>query len=213
MKNGVKFGDKHSVDDWQLLLVSKNIESPEIKKIEVDVPGGDGVKDLTDIFGIKYYNRELLFDFDIFDDYTSWWELHRKISNYLHGKKLKIILDADKDYYYYGRCKISSFSNNKSVAHISISCDCEPYKYKHEKTIVSYDVVENKTYVFNNLFKEVIPKITLTDALNFEYEGVLYSYGAGTHENLNISLKEGINEFKIISGSGTLTLSYQEASL
>ncbi len=213
MANGVKFGDKHSINDWNLLLVSKNIESPKIKKIEVEIPGSDSVKDLTDVFGIKYYNRDLIFDFDIFSDYSNWWELHKDISNYLHGKKLKITLDQDNQYYYYGRCEISSFSNTKNVAHISILCNCEPYKFKLAETVKTYDVIEGEVCIFSNLFKEVVPTISIENDIIFKFEDVQYSLSAGTHKNLNISLKEGNNTFEIISGSGNLTLTYQEASL
>lgn len=213
MKNGIKFGDKHSIDDWDLLLVSKNIESPKIKKIEVDIPGSDGVKDLTEVFGIKYYNRDLIFDFDIFSNPSEWWNLHKEISNYLHGKKLKIIIDQDKDFYYYGRCEIASFSNNKSVAHMSILCNCEPYKYKIAETTKTYEITEGETYSFENLYKEVVPTISTENDIVFVYENNQYSLSAGTHKNLNISLKEGSNTFKIITGSGNFTLTYQEASL
>lgn len=213
MKNGIKFGDKHSIDDWDLLLTSKNIESPKIKKIEVEIPGSDGVKDLTEVFGIKYYNRDLLFDFDIFSSPNNWWELHRDISNYLHGKKLKIILDKDNQFYYYGRCEIASFTNNKSVAHISILCNCEPYKYKILETNKTFEILEGETYNFENLFKEVVPTISVENDIVFVFENNQYSLSAGTRKNLNISLKEGNNYFKIINGSGKLTLTYQEASL
>lgn len=213
MKNGVKFGNKHSIDDWDLLLTSKNIESPKTKKIEVEIPGSDGIKDLTEVFGIKYYNRDLLFDFDIFSNPNNWWNLYREISNYLHGKKLKIILDQDNLFYYYGRCEITSFTNNKSVAHISILCNCEPYKYKITQTSKTYEITEGETYLFENLFKEVVPTISAENDIVFKYENNQYSFSAGTHKNLNISLKEGNNVFEIISGSGELTLIYQEASL
>lgn len=213
MKNGVKFGDKHSIDDWDLLLVSKNIESPEPKTLEVEIPGADGIKDLSEFFGLKYYNRNLTFDFDIFASNTDWWELHSKISNYLHGKKLKIILDVDSDYYYYGRCKITEFSNTHNVAHITINCDCDPYKYKIQETKDVKYIEPNKICTFYNVGREVIPIIETDCNFSFEYEGIQYSFIPGKHKNLNISLKAGINDIKIISGVGKISFSYQEASL
>lgn len=213
MKNGVKFGSKHSIDDWDLLMVSKDIESPEPKIITVEVPGADGTKDLSEIFGIKYYNRTLTFEFDIFAPQKKWWTLHQEISSYLHGKKHKIILDADSDFYYFGRCKILSFTNTYNVAHLIISCDCDPYKYKLEKTIDSRAIIANKTYSFFNLCREVVPEITVTSDTNFIFNGVSYSINAGTHKNLNIVFKQGYNNIKIISGSGNFIVAYQEATL
>ena len=48
-------------------MTSKSIGNPEPKIITVEIPGSDGVKDLTETFGsVKYKNRTLTFDFDIF---------------------------------------------------------------------------------------------------------------------------------------------------
>ena len=135
MKNGVKFGDKHSIDDWDLLMTNKSIPDAEPKTKEVDIEGANGKLDLTEWTGeVLFNNRTLTFTFDIFDSPSNWWPLKRKISNYLHGKKLKIVLDQDEDYYYYGRCKVTDFSNETTVAHITIECDCDPFIYKIEVT-------------------------------------------------------------------------------
>ena len=58
-----------------------------------------------------------------------------------------------------------------------------------------------------------MPTISTENDIVFVYENNQYSLSAGTHKNLNISLKEGSNTFKIITGSGNFTLTYQEASL
>ena len=94
MKNGVKFGDKHSIDDWDLLMTYKEIEAPKPKIIEIEIPGSDGVKDLSEAFGeIKYDNRNIITTFDLFQNYTEWNELRQEIATHLHGKKQKIIFN------------------------------------------------------------------------------------------------------------------------
>lgn len=212
--NGVKFDDKHSLDDFKLIMTSKIINEPEMKIIKVEIPGSDGSKDLSDVFGgIKYENRLITINFDLLIDIKDWSITRRSIVNFLHGKIRKIIFDIDPNFYYKGRCKVTSFYNEKTIYKITIECDCEPYKYKLDKTSVEYEVQENNSYQFYNLFKEVIPEIILTAPLTFEYEGTEYSLSEGVHKVLNISLKEGINIFNIISGTGTMKLIYQEASL
>ena len=133
--------------------------------------------------------------------------------NFLHGKIRKIFFDIDPDFYYKGRCKVVNFYNEKTIFKITIECDCEPYKYTHDKTSIEYEVEENNAYQFPNLFKEVIPEITLTSSITFEFEGIEYSLSEGVHKVLSISLKEGVNTFNIISGTGIMKLNYQEASL
>lgn len=212
--NGVKFDDKHSIIDWDLLMVSKSIPLPEPKTISVDIPGRDGKIDLSNAFGeIKYENRTLTFDFDIFSNPSDWWELREKIAQTLYDKKIKIILDQDSNYYYLGRCKITSFTTTFTVAHISIECDCEPFKYKLTETSISNPLVVGETYTFSNLDKSVIPIFELSDEATVEFEGNSYSLSAGTHKVLDIIFKRGNNYIKIISGTGTMKLTYQEATL
>lgn len=55
---GVSFGDFHSYRDFSLILSQKTIGTPSPKTEAIDIPGGDGVLDLTEFFGeVKYNNR------------------------------------------------------------------------------------------------------------------------------------------------------------
>ena len=211
MNNGVKFGDKHSIDDWDLLMVNKSIGDAEPKFIDVDIPGANSKLDLSEWTGdILYNNRTLVFDFDIYDSPSNWWLLKRQITNYLHGKKLKIILDQDKGYYYYGRCKVSNFSNETTVAHISIECDCEPFKYKNE--ITTKTITGTGTLNLSNARKPVMPTITSTGSMQFTFENKTFTVN-GTLQSPDIILKEGDNILEVITGTGTLTATYREAEL
>lgn len=211
MNNGVKFGDKHSIDDWDLLLVSKSIPDPEPKIIDVDIAGSNGKLDLSEWTGeVLFNNRILTFNFDIYDSPSNWWTLKRQISNYLHGKKLKIILDKDNQYYYLGRCKVTDFSNETTVAHITIECDCEPFIYKKDVTIKK--ITGTGTLILSNARKRVMPVITSTESTEFTFEGKSFVVN-GTLQSPDIILKEGNNILEVTSGAGTLTVTYQEGEL
>lgn len=211
MNNGVKFGDKHSIDDWDLLMVSKTIEDAEPKIIDVDIAGLSGKLDLSEWTGeVLYNNRSLTFNFDIYDSPSNWWTLKRKITNYLHGKRMKIILDQDNGYYYYGRCKVTDFSNETTVAHITIECDCEPFVYKNE--ITTKTITGTGTLILPNAKKRVMPVITSTESMQFNFENKTFVVN-GTLQSPDIILKEGDNTLEVISGAGTLTVTYREAEL
>lgn len=211
MKNGVKFGDKHSMDDWDLLMTSKNIEDAEPKIIEVEIPGSNGKLDLSEWTGeILYNNRTLTFNFDIFDSPSNWWALKQEITKYIHGKKLKIVLDQDNKYYYYGRCKVAAFSNETTVAHLTIECDCEPFKYKNEVTTKS--ITGTGTLILTNSKERVMPVITSTESMQFTFEGKSFVVN-GTLQSPDIILKEGENIIEVTNGTGTLTATYQEGEL
>lgn len=213
--NGVKFGNKHSITDWDLLMTARNIGDAEPCENYISIPGADGEKDLTEAFGeVKYKPRTLSPSFDMFHKPSDWLKLKDKITNYLHGKKMKVTYDTEPDYYFIGRCKVSNFSNDYTVGHITIEVYCsDPFKYKLNPTVVTNEVAEGNTYTYTNDRKTVVPKLTLSAAMQLEFNGNTYSFNAGTHTNLSIEFVEGENEIKVVSGSGTLTVEYQEARL
>ena len=87
MNNGVTFGSKNTITDWDLLMISKNIGEAEAITNYVEIPGRDGTLDLTEALGeVKYKNRALTFDFDLFNP-TSFWTIQREIINYINGTK------------------------------------------------------------------------------------------------------------------------------
>lgn len=132
---GVTFGDYHSYNDLRLLLTSKEIGSPTVKTKKIDIEGADGALDFTDFFGeAKYENVTHKFQFSTLVAPSEFLTLFSEIKNKLHGKKSRIILDDDPSFFYTGRCFVSKFTNEKNVGIVSIECDCEPWKYKANKT-------------------------------------------------------------------------------
>lgn len=214
MNNGVTFGEKHTVKDWDLLMTSKSIGEAEPKTNYLEIAGRDGAIDLTEALGeIKYNDRTISFEFDMFQKSSDWWELKKDIANYINGKKLKVILDQDPNYYYYARLQVDEFSNDKNVGHISISGIAEPYKYKQSITEVENTVSAGNSYTYINGRKSVVPTLTLSDAMTITFNGTSYSVGAGTNKILGIKFTEGTNTIGVTTGSGTLTVSYQEGDL
>lgn len=104
----------------------------------VDIPGGDGVLDLTEFFGeVKYNNRTLSFEFSSQVPPEQFMAQFTKVQNALHGKKMRIVLTEDPGWYYIGRISVSEWKADRNIGKLTIDCDCEPYKYKLEKTTVS----------------------------------------------------------------------------
>lgn len=213
--NGVKFDDKHSITDWDLLMTNKTIEEPEPITNYVEVPYMDGALDLTDCFGtVRYSNRNITIDFDLFQQPIEWFKLKTRIGNYLHGLKKKIIFDIDPEFYYLGRCRISSFTNDGVIAHITIECNCDPYKYKLQKTIKNYDVKigsSSKKIAVYNLKRCVVPKIIVDRDTNIKFNNKTFFLSKGDNQILDIQLAEGENIFEILS-TAKITFEYQEAT-
>ena len=58
MVYGITFGEKHSFNDWRLLLSERpNISPPEVKTDYIDIPGGDGSLDFKRIRRVERHRR------------------------------------------------------------------------------------------------------------------------------------------------------------
>lgn len=207
---GIQFGNKHTYDDWDLVLTNKVLGLPTPKTSSVDIEGADGSIDTSEVLAgeIKFSNRQLQFEFTMTTDYEDYNELVTEIANYLHGRKLKIILDEDDDYYYYGRCSINQWTSDKRIGKIVISCDCDPYKYALRPTITTA-TISGTTYV-KVLGKRmtVTPIIEVSNNMEIIVDGVSNNlYASKKNEILDLFIKEGVNTL-VFSGNGEAKISY-----
>ena len=213
--NGILFDTFHSFDNFALILTSKTIGQPLVKTEYVEVLGADGQLDLTEAFGeVKYLNRKLTFVFSIFEDSEQWADAYSNVLNNLHGKKMKIVLDDDPNFYYIGRVNVSDYMSAKKLGTITIEVDAEPYKYKQILTIVTRTVSGTLTVDFYNSRKSVVPKFITNGQVQIVYNnGNSYTIsGSGTHVIPNIIFKQGINTLTF-NGTATVTVQYQEGDL
>ncbi len=207
---GVYFDEFHSYRNFNLILNSVDIGYPEVKTNLVEIQGGDGFLDLTEAFGApKLKNRKLTFNFTL----IGVWEKEKsKIANAIHGKKMKIIMDKDPQYYYYGRCSINDFESNKGISKLVLEADCDPYKYHNAVTVHKESITGEKDFICINDRKTVIPVIDVSSTMEITLNGKTYSLAAGKHKVLNIQFTEGYNRIRC-KGSGYITFTYLEGAL
>ena len=214
--NAVQFGSYHSYDDLQLILSQKTIGTPSPKTETVDIPGGDGVLDLTEFFGeVKYNNRTLTFEFSTIIPPEQFMPLFEIVQNALHGKKMPIILTEDPEWYYIGRLAVSEWKADRNIGKLTIDCDCEPFKYKLDKTMVQVAVTDTETAILTNSRKRAVPevKIVSENGIQIVYNGSnIWDLGSGTYILPELELVEGENPVTV-SGTGTVTFTWQEGSL
>ena len=210
---GVRFGNYHTYDDFNLILSQKTIGTPSPKTETIDIPGGDGVIDLTDFFGeVKYNNRKLSFDFSIMVPQAQFMNLFSEVQNDLHGQKMQIVLDDDPDWYYVGRVTVSEWKADKSIGKLTIDCDCEPYKIKLAETVVTATVNGETTVILNNSNKTVVPTIDITGEISLTFGTNFYTLSAGRYDLPAVRLAKGENTV-LLSGSGTASFRYKERGL
>lgn len=222
MYNNVKFTrlvdskTKETYNDFGLFLSPFELESPEVQTNYADIVGRDGSVDLTEVLGqINYKNRELNLVFTLSNGIKNTAQIYTEIANFLHGQKMKIVLPSFEDYYLIGRCKIGNLDRAKKTEQITITANCEPYRYKKELTEITEEIgTLPYQIIINNLEMPTTPTITTTNNILMNFENADYSWSKGEHLNTSIVLKEGENTFTFKEGSsGTVTFSYQEGTL
>lgn len=214
--DGIQFGDVHSFNDLNLVLTKATIPPAKAKTNYVDVPGADGSLDLSDTHGeVKYSDRDCTFNFSVLpSDDTDFETKKTEISNLLNGKVCKITLDTDEDYYYQGRCSVNEHLQNGNLKKFTITAKVRPYKFKQYVTKMTVNLTEaTKTVVLTNGRKSVAPSIECTnDNTVISFGDATFNLSAGTHKILDIMLVEGENTLTV-SGTGSVTFSYQEGDL
>lgn len=230
--NGVKFGNKHTYNEWNLILTSTDISFPDVKKETLDIPGADGELDFTESLtnDVKYKNRKITFNFVIVHERSKWTTLISEIANYLHGQEFKIILDNDMNFYYIGRAEVNKFKSDKSIGGIVIEADVEPYKYdltssaedwlwdpfNFEDGIINEtkDILVNgeKEIAIYGRRKKVVPKITCDNEITVVFNSNEYKLSSTTQKVLDIQICEGKNTL-LFKGNGTVTIEYRGGSL
>lgn len=137
---GVTLGGYHCETDLGLILTDADIQLPDVRISLVDVPGRDGLLDMSEAVDgtVRYKNRKITLKFATLERVSGqkWNELLSNVSDKIHGQKMKIEFDGD-DYYYEGRCSVDKFSVDGNRQELTISCDCDPYKLEKEERVYS----------------------------------------------------------------------------
>lgn len=215
--NQVYFDDIASFDDWGIYLSSLFIGDAEPKENYIDIPSGDGAIDLTEALTgeVSYGNRELEAIFTLKPPRSEWSELLRNIRSYLNGKKRVIRVKEEVGYYLVGRCK-TKFKKDGVLGILTIAANCEPWKYKENKTINEFSISSSGTLtiILKNSRKRVIPQVTTDNTININFKSNSITVNPGTHRFTNLILLEGDNEMIVTGTQGTnIKIEYQEGAL
>lgn len=140
--NGVYFDNIHSFDDLNLILSAVSIPPAKAKTNFVEIPAADGAVDLTEALGeVKFADRDgvkITFTMNPAGDLSeSAWEAKKtEVSNLLNGKRCKVRLDKDPDYFWQGRCSVDEYNSDRRIRQIVVGAKFAPYKLKKDVTRV-----------------------------------------------------------------------------
>jgi len=217
----------NTLTQWGLVLLDGiKISASEQKKEVLDIPGANGVLDLsTALTGGEpvFNNREISltlmaakrigsgnFDESYFDG------VFREFTGRFHGQICKLIFPFDTSHYFYGRIAVGEKSSAYNIFQISLTMDAEPFRYSTTETTVTKSISTTSSSVsLTNSGQRVIPRFTSTRAATLTFRGTSFSLGANVETAFpGIYLDPGTTSISVrtSSGSGTLTVKYREVT-
>lgn len=119
-------------DDWHLIPSSRLsvVNPPYIAKF-VEIPGMDGALDLsTFLTGTPIFQqRKGSWSFEVDNGHEYWIDIRNKIVEALHGKRLKVRLMDDPEYFYEGTFTVGNWESGADHSKITIEYTLDPFKY------------------------------------------------------------------------------------
>lgn len=208
MMHGAIFGNKRSKEDYGAVMNYARITPPSVKENYVDIAGGDSSIDLTEaVGGVVFDDGKISFKFTLFDV-----EHKEKMKNDLHGKRLKIYLEKEPEFYYEGRISVTSENQTGNIYELCIDARVSPYKMENQITIHDEEVKAAKEIIISNERMPTMPVITIRGNIAISYDGVGFSLKTGIYEIPEITFREGISRLKV-SGNGSIRIEYRKGRL
>lgn len=227
MYHSITIGDKNTWDDWHLIATSRPVVNPPtVKTSYVDLPGGDGVLDLTEVLAGRptYNNRTGSWTFYVMNGFQDWHELYSNIMVYLQGREYDVILEDDPGYRYHGRFQVDRWQSDPTWSKIVISYNLGPYKkdvigygdnwlwdpFNFETGVIrSYVDLEVHGSLEVTVINEMLTSIPtiITDAIGMTvtYDDKTYNLAQGSNTFRDLVLSAGEN-LLIFTGSGRVTI-------
>ncbi|RZT00898.1 hypothetical protein [Cuneatibacter caecimuris] len=205
--NGDRISDR-------MIVERITIQPAQVKKNYINVPGADGRLDLTEALGVRVYDVR---DINItikrkIPKMTRWLELYCELLQAFDGKIVDIVLDADPEFLYRGRVTKVTPEKDGKIRGVTLGITADPYKYKLKRTVKTFEVSGRLETSLPNLFRPVVPEITTDAEMHITFSGQTIAISPGTMQIPEIMLEAGEHSI-ILSGTGTISFSYQEAAL
>lgn len=190
-------------------LVDRTLSNPTTKTNYIEVPDVHGSLDATETLGLFYEDRILTLKFK-YPPLQTWDTDFSKLTNYLHGKKRKIVFSDDPNWYYIGRISIDEFNGPERT--VTGSARVYPYKLAVTETTVTETVSGTSTVTLSNDAMTVVPEVTTTDEVTIAWRTNSVTISAGTYRIAGLELQEGTTTLTL-TGNATVTIKYRKGRL
>ena len=219
-KRKLIIGAYDTATTWPWTLSELALTAPEQQTNYVQVPGRSGALDLSTAAtdGIPVYNdRTLTATLETSEGNREERESAiNEMVNLLDGFRWKIVLPDSPDRYLDGRISVGRNYSDLAHASVTITAVCYPYFLKMAETEVTASLTSANTALTLSCDRRpVVPAITTTAETVLTWGADSYTVSAGTRQLPGIRLTQGTHTLKArtTSGTGEITITYQEGSL
>lgn len=228
----------HTLRDWGLAIGNNNyIGSPEVEKNYIEVPGMDGMLDMTEAVTGRpiFKSREIKINFGGIRERQSWDSVISDIRNKIHGQKIKITFDNTPDYYWLGRAEVIDFDRSRELGTFTLSIPyADPYKYdinssaeewewdpfNFETGVIRYigNTTINGSVTINvpagkMLTAPVFYVTKMTSQLMVSLDGKTYTLNKGRNRFPSLQVCGDEDKDLVFSGVGEVLIDYRGGSL
>lgn len=224
--------DGNHTRDLGLKLLSYYIPLPPVNENIITIPGMSGGIDATEVAtGYPTYGMRTgaKFIFKLYGDWFDFEVVKSQLAEWLHGKKVKVVMDNDPSYYYICRLELDAKKTTRINSTITISGSMDPMKYEITSSdedwlwdsfnfetgvireLSDIEITEDNTKVLvaaGSYPVSPIFKVVESNSLTVTYEGNTYSLPVGEMKIPRIKI--GNKEVTLIfNGKGKLSISYR----
>lgn len=130
-------------DDWRMVASSRpSIALPEFKANNIEIAGTSGFIDISRVLtgSPLYWARSGSIEFIVLNQYNTpdaehWVEVYHKISRFLHGRQVRMVLtDDEPNFYYIGTFTVDQWESGDYNSTITINYELQPYKWARRKS-------------------------------------------------------------------------------
>lgn len=215
MLHGVKINDVDTLAEYGLILLADlSVGEAKPKTELLEIPGGDGALDLSEspLGRPVYQMREISFTLFKAVDAAALEQLRTALSNRWHGREVRLDLPTDTEHHFQGRIRFGDHSGY-NTGKIPVSMSAYPWKLKNTVTTVSKAITGSGIVTLSNERMSVSPSVSATAPVTIRWGANSVSIDTGENWSIPTLILEAGSTELTVTGTATVSFTYQEGSL
>lgn len=184
------------------LTDDSEFRAPSVKMNMLDLPGGDGSLDATEVFGdVLYENREdsMVFAAECDPGAQAFERLKTDISRFLHGRSFDYVLPHDPGYIYHGRFAVDEAYARMHYRRVKLKVTSRPYK----SAGVKVHEVDAQAGAHLSLLPgrgRVRPVFESSMPIHVISNGIDVTLPSGSHTAVGLTIRDGASDVYVNTG-------------